>query len=132
MGLFEKGAVREIQTGAPHVHAFAVNGELDKATSVSLAEHMNAVFDESDDVALLFDLTGFDPGGSSALFDAEVLRSRLRATVKVARYAVIGAPEPAARTIGVMDRIVPVDARTFAPDEADAAWDFVTGGSDRE
>lgn len=125
MSLFRKGAVEEIPADAPHVHAFRVTGKMDDEASVALAEHMNGVFDTADDVAMLFDLTAFEPGGSSALFDAEVLRSRLRAVDKVARYAVIGAPEPAARMIGVMDRIIPVDARTFAPDEADAAWAFV-------
>lgn len=128
MTRFQQGSVTEIPTGAAHVHAFRVSGTMDAETSVALAEHMNGVFDAArGDVNMLFDLTGFESGGAAGLFDGDVLRSRLRAVDKVARYAVIGAPKAAARMIGIMDRIVPVDARTFAPDEADAAWDFVTG-----
>lgn len=126
MSGFSRGAVTEIANDADDVCAFRVDGSVDAEASKALAEYMNDVFDRTGTkVHMLFDLRGFDSSEASGLFDTEVLRSRLRAVSKVGKYAVVGAPEAAERMIETMDRIIPVDARTFGSDRIDAAWDFV-------
>lgn len=125
MTMFRYGAISEIPTDRPTVQAFRIDGHIDDDASEALAKHMNGVFDRHDQVNMLLDFTGFSGSGWDSLFDDDVVKSRFRALSKVSRYAVIGAPDRAARMIGIMDKIIPVDARAFDADEAEAAWAFV-------
>ena len=67
----------------------------------------------------------YEGAQAGAGFDLEVMTSQFRSIVKVDKYAVVGAPSFAATLINVMDKIMPVDARTFSRDEETEAWDFV-------
>lgn len=125
---FARSAVREIPTDAENVCAFRVDGHVDDETMEALAEYMNTAFDGSngkDEVHILFDLSDYTGSDNSALFRSEVLKSRWRSLGNVGKYAVIGAPDNAARMIDLFDFLIPVDAGTFSPDERDAAWTFV-------
>jgi len=125
---FARGAVKEIPTDAENVHAFRVAGHLDAEAMEALAEYMNTVFDRSnreDEVHMLFDLSEYTGSDNSALFRSEVVKSRWRSLGNVGKYAVIGAPDVAARMIELFDFLIPVDARTFSAGEREAAWTFV-------
>ncbi len=93
--------------------------------SEAMAEYMNQVFDQNDKISMLLDLTGFTGSDWDTMLDGDVIQSRFRALSHVDRYAVIGAPENAAKMISFMDKIIPVDARAFDASEAQAAWKFV-------
>lgn len=90
-----------------------------------MAEFMKVVFDKKDNVNMLLDLTGFSGSDWDSMLDVEVIKSRFRALKHVKKFAVIGAPEKAAKMIGFMHKIIPVDARAFDADQADQAWSFV-------
>ena len=125
MSTFLEGPITKIPTDNKAVHAFRIVGHIDDDASEALAEHMNDVFDREDKVAMLLDLSEFTGSDWDAMFDDDVISSRFRALKHVSKYAVIGAPERAAKMIGIMDKIIPVDARAFAKTEAAAAWSFV-------
>lgn len=125
MSKFEFGPINEIQTDKGAVHAFRVDGRIDDDASEALAKHMNNVFDYSEKVNMLLDLTGFDGSDWDSMLDADVITSRFRALSHVARYAVVGAPEKAGKMIGFMDKIIPVEAKVFDVHQMDEAWDFV-------
>ncbi len=125
MKTFEHTSITEIPTDGANVHAFKITGHLDDDASEELAEHMNGVFDRGEDVNMLLDLTAFTGSDWDAMFDGDVLESRYRALKHVKRYAVVGAPERASKMIGIMDKVIPVEAKAFDKTDMDAAWAFV-------
>lgn len=124
--MFRSASVTELKTDQPHVHAFRISGEIDDDTSEDLAKHMNAVFDAAPGkVNMLIDLTHFEGSDWTAIFDDDVVSSRVRALSSVEKYAVVGAPESAEKMIEFMNAIIPVDAKTFDATDIAAAWAFV-------
>jgi len=123
---FHQGAVSQIPNTSDRVYAFEVSGHLDPDTSEALAQFMNARFDAHDKkVHLLFDLSKLEDSDGAAILKTDVARSRVRALSHVEKYAVVGAPDAANKMIDAMGAIIPVEARTFAASERDAAWSFV-------
>jgi hypothetical protein len=122
---FSFGPITEIITDKQDVHAFHIASHIDDDASEALAKHMNAVFDSSDKVSMLLDLTAFTGGEWDTMLDTDVISSRFRALKSVKRYAVVGAPERAARMITYMDKVMPFDAKAFDTEEIAQAWDFV-------
>jgi len=49
----------------------------------------------------------------------------VRSLGHVCKYAVVGLPDMWASVIRTANHVIPVDARTFKPDEADEAWKFM-------
>lgn len=128
MTQFSHGAIREIPTDTANVYAFRVNGHIDDDDAEALAKFMNDVFDrrdKGDKVKMLLDLTGMTGSDWESMFDDDVIESRFRALKHVSKYAVIGAPDRAARLIGFMDKFIPVEARAFDAADVEAAWMFV-------
>ncbi|MEQ8657456.1 MAG: STAS/SEC14 domain-containing protein [Hyphomicrobiales bacterium] len=122
---FSHGAITQIPTNSPTVYAFKVTGHIDDDASEAMAKLMNDVFDRTESVNMLLDLTDFSGSDWDSMLDGDVIESRFRALSHVARYAVIGAPDNAAKMIGLMDKIIPVEAKAFDAAEADKAWQFV-------
>lgn len=125
MPQFSYGPITEIETDTPTVHAFRVSGHIDDDASEALAKHMNAIFDRTDKVNMLLDLTAFTGSDWDSMLDGDVIASRFRALRHVERYAVVGAPEKAANMIDFMDKIIPVHAKAFDASQIAQAWDFV-------
>ncbi|WP_299410689.1 STAS/SEC14 domain-containing protein [uncultured Roseobacter sp.] len=118
-------SVREIPTHSDTVYAFDVTGHVSDDDAEALAKYMNDAFDRHDKVNMLIRLSGYTGSDKDALFDGDVLESRWRALFKVDKYAVVGAPDGASRMISIMDKILPVDAKTFETSEEDEAWRFI-------
>ena len=125
MTQFSYGPITQIACEAPHVYAFRVSGHIDDDASEALAQFMNAVFDKTEKVNMLLDLSNFTGSDWDSILDGDVITSRFRALSHVSRYAVVGAPEKAAKMIGYMDKIIPVDARAFDTSQMPQAWEFV-------
>jgi len=126
MTLFHSGPIQQIETSAPNLYAFRINGRIDDDASEDLAKFMNDVFDRHPEkVDMLLDLTGFTGSDWDSLFDGDVIRSRFRALSEVRRYAVIGAPEKAQKMIGVFNTFISVEAKAFGASEASDAWTYV-------
>ncbi|MEL7231394.1 MAG: STAS/SEC14 domain-containing protein, partial [Pseudomonadota bacterium] len=100
-------------------------GHVDDDDVEAMAEFMNDTFDKPGKVSMLLDLTAMTGRDLDAVFDGEVLKAQFRAWKEVEKYAVIGAPESAARMIGWMDKVIPVEARAFEAADASLAWSFV-------
>lgn len=115
----------QIAVLSPDVFAFMVKGEIDKDDLAKMAATMNEAFDTHETVSMLLIFARYDGAEVGAGLDLEVLTSQFRSIVKVDKYGVVGSPSFAATMINVMDKIMPVDARTFSLDEEDAAWTFI-------
>ena len=122
---FSHGAIREIPTDSKSVYAFSINGYVDNDASEALAQYMNDVFDKTEAVNLLIDLTGLTGSEWDNILDGDVIGSRARSLTNVNRYAVVGASEKAVKLIRFMDYIIPLNAQSFDPTESGSAWSFV-------
>ncbi|PZX15739.1 SpoIIAA-like protein [Palleronia aestuarii] len=117
--------IQQIPTDNPDLYAFRVTGEVTGADMEAMAEYMNAAFDTHEKVSMLLLFENYHGSETGAGLDWDSVKSRFRSLSKVDKYAVVGAPDGAARMIDMMDKVIPVDARTFTAGEADAAWRFV-------
>ncbi len=124
---FSFGPISQIPTTFDNVYAFKLSGHLDDDAAEALAKYMNDAFDHHDKLNMLMDLTDFSGSDWDSMLDGDVIRSRLRSLTKVEKYAVVGASDRAEKMIGIMDKIIPVDAKAFEPKEMQSAWHFVGG-----
>ncbi len=123
--MFKSPAVTQLPASAPHVFAFRISGHVTSEDMEAMSAFMNARFEEHDSVNMLLVFERFEGRDATAGMNWQSIMAQTKSLSKVDRYAVVGAPDAAETMIGAMDKIIPVDARTFeAADEA-AAWDFV-------
>jgi hypothetical protein len=127
-------SVVEIATDNPAVHAFEIRGGTRAEDIRAMARHMEWVFDEADKagggVSMLLRMRDYDMGDAYRSASFETLKAQMRSPWHIERYAVIGAPPAARAMIETMAPLMPVDARTFEPEQEAEAWAFV-GASPR-
>jgi hypothetical protein len=114
-----------IPVQSAEVYAFRITGEIEPEDLRHMAETMNLAFDTHASISMLLIFDPYDGAQAGAGLDMETLTSQFRSITKVDKYAVVGAPSFASTMINVMDKIMPVDARTFTADEEALAWQFV-------
>ena len=119
------GTIEQIPVDNPLVYAFCIRGEVHADDMKAMATTMNDAFDRHGSVSMLLIFDQFEGLEAGAGFDMQTLSSQFRSLAKVDRYAVVGAPSAAAMVIRVMDKVIPVDARTFERSEEHKAWRFV-------
>mgnify|MGYP001145110493 CR=1 FL=1 len=118
-------SVKHIPTDNLRVYAFEICGELSEEDLQIMAETMNEAFDKHEKVDMLLLFKTYDGTETGASLDSEVIKSRFRALANVDKYVVVGAPDGAQTMIDVMDKVIPVDAKTFDSSEIDQAWSSV-------
>ena len=129
--MFQSGPINQIPTDAANVYAFKITGHIDDDASEAMAKFMNDAFDRREEVEgapkinMLLDMTAFTGSDWDAMLDGDVIESRWRSLKNVGRYAVVGAPDRAAKMIGFMDKLIPVEAKAFDATDSAAAWAFV-------
>lgn len=121
------GSIDRVPSGRADLLAFRVAGRIDKAAIQRMAEQVLDAFDRFDQVDMIVLMEDFRGMTLGASLDPANLWSQARALAKVGRYAVVGAPDAAEGMIELMDRFIPVDARTFEGQERNAAWAWVRG-----
>ena len=115
-----------IPTAHEHVHAFDITGDLDATGMGEMAEILNTAFDTHDGkINILLRFKDFETSDATAGTTLSAIKAQIRSLTHVGRYAVVGAPQAAETMIRFFSHIIPVDARTFAADEEQAAWEFV-------
>lgn len=117
--------ISRITTDNPQVYAFMIRGEVTTEDMEGMARLMNAAFDAADDVSMLLIFAHFDGREMGAGLNPEAMRAQFRSLAHVSKYAVVAAPEAAATMIAVMNKIIPVDARSFDAAQEAEAWAFV-------
>ena len=117
--------IQQIPVQSNDVYAFRVRREILADDIKAMAETMNAVFDAKSSVSMLLIFDPYEGVEAGAGLDLQTLTSQFRSIVNVDKYAVVNAPSIAATMINVMDKIIPIDARTFTAAEEAEAWAFV-------
>lgn len=118
-------SIVQIPSSNPAVYAFRVRGEVTSEDMEAMAKVMNDAFDTHDKVSMLLRFEHYEGAELGASWTVETMKSQFRSLANVDKYAVVGAPALAATMISVMDKVIPVDARSFDAAEEAAAWDFV-------
>jgi anti-anti-sigma regulatory factor len=109
----------------PAVVAFTFSGSLSRTDVVTMAEVLNAAFDNQDAIKVLLDFRALVHIEADAMASFSATRAQLRSLVNVSRYAVIDPPEAAGKMIRLADKIIPVDAEVFAAEDSESAWYFI-------
>ena len=113
-------SVIEVSTSREDLFAFRVTQEVSREDMHALAEYVNEIFDDHEQVDLLMIFDRYDGAETLAGFDWESIKSRFRSLFKVNRYVVVGVPENARALIEAMGSIIPVESETY--DEEVSAW----------
>ena len=123
--MLKSETINQILVDNPLVYAFRINGEIKAEDLKAMGATMNDAFDVHPSVSMLLIFEQFEGLNAGAGFDKETVTSQFRSLGKVDKYAVVGAPSVASTMINVMDKVIPIDARTFERSEEEAAWKFV-------
>ena len=126
-------AIEQMQTDRPDLLAFRVTDRLTREGIEAMARQVLEAFEREDEIDLMIVLSDWESTDAGAILNRERAKAQARSVRHVRRYAVVGAPRWAEAMIGGFGTLLPLEARTFAPeDEADAwAWLASPPGPDR-
>ncbi len=125
MSIAQNAPVTRIATDVPTVYAFRISGEITGDDMEAMSHVMNTAFDNNETVSMLLLFDGYEGRETGAGLNWESIKAQFRSLANVEKYAVVGAPSGAAAMIDFMDKIIPVDARSFPASDESAAWAFV-------
>lgn len=117
--------IHSIPTDAPKVRAFRLEPDFGGEDLRRVAEELDAAFDAQGRISMLLVLEDMTAADAASGFSLKSLKTQFRALSHVDRYAVVGAPQAAARMLEAFDRVSGIDARAFPREREDEAWRFV-------
>ena len=122
--LAPNGSIARGNSLRPNLLIFEILAKITKADIEWMSHAVDAAFEIQQEVDMLIVMRRFDGQEVGALFDGEAIKVQTKSLNHVRRYAVVGAPGWAELMIELMDKVLPVDAKTFnLEDEAAArAW----------
>lgn len=121
--MFVRPSIREVPNDTEGVYAFHIMGEVGADDMSAMGAYMNERFDRHDSVSMLLIFDRYDGSERGASLDWEVIKSQVRSLSKVDKYAVVGAPDRAAKMVETFGSVIPVETRAF--DTAAEGWSFV-------
>ena len=120
-----KAAIHFLKTTSENVFAYEVNGRITQQDITAAAREMKDAFDCPDKINVLLHIKNWQGFDLSAVVDDELAKMKYKASSKVDRYAVIGAPAWLRNLLELIDPLFSVDIKIFEPGEEQAAWDWV-------
>lgn len=117
--------ITQIRTDIIPVYAFRIEDGVEADEMKFLAELIDLAFERHDTIRMLVILQDFGMADALRSLSLESLSTQARSIAHVSHYAVVGAPSVAAAMIETFDKVSPVSAEAFSPDEESKAWAFV-------
>lgn len=118
-------SIHFIQTTNENVFAYEVDGRLRERDIKSAVEALKPFFDREGKFNVLARMKDFHGFDLLSIFDDNLIKLKLKAPSRIARYAVVG-PKPWIRNLlELVNPLVSTDVRTFDESEEDAAWEWV-------
>ena len=118
-------SIHFLQTTSDNVFAYEVDGRLRERDIKSAVKELKPFFEREGKfnvLARMKDFSGFD---LLSVFDDNLIRLKLKAPSKIAKYAVIG-PKPWIRNLlELAGSVVSTEIKTFDVSEESAAWEWV-------
>ena len=125
----EEGHIRRIPVPQEDLFVFEVEGRIGREDIEDMAEQVLDGFDRLGQINILINMPRFRGMGRGAGLDPTGLLAQARSLGHVGRYAVVGPPAWAGAVITAMDKVIPVQARTFDAKDLDRAYDWARAGS---
>jgi hypothetical protein len=118
-------AIERCETDRPTLLAYRVRGRITRDAIEGMASEVAAAFDSEGEIDLLVLLQEWDGIDAGAVLSGERAKVQARSIRHVRRYGVVGAPAWAESLINAFDTLLPLEARTFAPEDEASAWAWV-------
>lgn len=120
-----KASIAALPAMRPDLLAFEIRSKIEKEDIEWMARRVEEGFERFDTIDMMIVIPHYEGAELGAVFDAEALKAQMRSARHVRRYAVVGAPAWAEAMINLLSPLSPVEAKTFAAGEADAARRWV-------
>lgn len=106
--------------------AFTFPERLDASAVEQMADEVNLAIGTSDDLRLVLDFSGTTEIAAEAFASPQGFVTSIKSIGPIKRYAVVDAPEMAAKMIEFFGAILPLEATSFDKGELEAArrWAF--------
>jgi hypothetical protein len=118
-------AVRFIQTTSENVFAYEVDGRLHERDIKNAVKEIKPFLEREGKFNVLARMKDFNGFDLLSIFDDDLIRLKLKAPSKIARYAVVG-PKPWMRNLlELVSPLISTEIRAFDDSEEPAAWEWV-------
>src|SRR5215203_2325388 len=118
-------AIRFLQTTSENVFAYEVDGRLRERDIKSAVNQLKPFFERQGKFNVLARMKNFHGFDLLSIFDDDLIRLKIKAPSKIAKYAVIG-PKPWMRNLlELAGSVVSTEIRTFEASEETAAWEWI-------
>ncbi|MEO6334716.1 MAG: STAS/SEC14 domain-containing protein [Pyrinomonadaceae bacterium] len=118
-------AIRFLHTTSENVFAYEVDGRLRERDIKAVVEQLQPFFTREGKFNVLVRMTDFNGFDLLSIFDDNLIRLKIKAPSKIAKYAVVG-PKPWMRNLlELADSFVGTEIRTFDASEESAAWGWI-------
>ena len=118
-------AVRFLQTTNENVFAYEVDGRLRERDIKSAVKELKPFFEREGKFNVLARLKNFNGFDLLSIFDDDLVRLKIKAPSRIAKYAVVG-PKPWMRNLlELAGSVVSTEIRTFDASEETAAWEWI-------
>jgi hypothetical protein len=118
-------SIRFLQTTNENVFAYEVDGRLRERDIKSAVKELKPFFEREGKFNVLARMKNFHGFDLLSIFDDDLIRLKIKAPSKIAKYAVIG-PKPWMRNLlELAGSVVSTEIRTFDATEEAAAWEWI-------
>jgi hypothetical protein len=107
---------------------FEIRNRISEADMTWMAGEVDQAIERHNRIDLMLIMTNFEGADIGAVFNGDAASVSLRSLRHLRKYAVIGAPVWARTMIESLKWLTPVEERTFALHEAEAAWTWINEG----
>jgi hypothetical protein len=117
-----------VPSGRSDLLVFEIRARISGADMTWMARDVDQAFERADRIDLMLIMTNFEGADTGAVFNGDAAGVSLRSLRHLRKYAVVGAPAWARAMIEGLKWLTPVEERTFALHEAEAAWTWINEG----
>jgi hypothetical protein len=118
-------SIRFIQTTGENTFAYEIDGRLRERDIKSAVKELKPFFEREGKFNVLARMKSFNGFDLLSVFDDDLIRLKLKAPSKIAKYAVVG-PKPWMRNLlELAGTVVTTEIRTFDESEEAAAWEWI-------
>jgi hypothetical protein len=120
-----EAAIHFIQTTSENVFAYEIDGRLHEIDIKTTVKELKPYLEREGKFNVLARMKNFNGLDLLSIFDDDLIRLKLRAPSKIARYAVIGPKSWMRNFLELIDPLLKTEIRTFDASEEAAAWEWV-------
>jgi len=118
-------ALHFIQTTSENVFAYEIDGRLREVDIKNAVREAKPYLEKDGKINVLARMKSFNGFDLLSIFDDDLIRLKLKAPSKIARYAVVGPKSWMRNLLELIDPLFKTEIRTFDVSEEAAAWEWV-------